>query len=167
METDIGARFLFSADSAIEDKVRRGEFRADLFYRISTVSIFIPPLRERKNDILPLLRHFCAQKGVPFDLGEASRRRLLQYPWPGNIRELENFVSGLAVRGCALDEKGAWTPPGPPRAHPGLHPVRGAFPRRSGSRVHRLPAAQIPEQEPGGAPAEHFAQIAVQQAEAA
>jgi transcriptional regulator with PAS, ATPase and Fis domain len=109
VEADIGGRFLFSADSAIEDKVRRGEFRADLFYRISTVSIFIPPLRERKNDILPLLRHFCVQKGVPFALGEASRRRLLQYPWPGNIRELENFVSGLAVRGCALDEQGAWS----------------------------------------------------------
>lgn len=109
VEADIRARFLFSADSAIEDKVRRGEFRADLYYRISTVSIFIPPLRERQNDILPLLRHFCAQKGVPFELGEPSRRRLLQYPWPGNIRELENFVGGLAVSGCALDEKGVWT----------------------------------------------------------
>jgi len=109
VEADIGARFLFSADGAIEDKVRRGEFRADLFYRISTVSIFIPPLRERRNDILPLLRYFCARKGVDIDLGEAARRRLLQYPWPGNIRELENFVSGLAVRGCALDEKAVWT----------------------------------------------------------
>jgi transcriptional regulator with PAS, ATPase and Fis domain len=103
VEADIGARFLFSADSTIEDKVRRGEFRADLFYRISTVSIFIPPLRERKKDILPLLRYFCDQKGVAIDLSEPARRRLLQYPWPGNIRELENFVSGLAVRGRALD----------------------------------------------------------------
>jgi transcriptional regulator with PAS, ATPase and Fis domain len=109
VEADIGARFLFSADSAIEDKVRRGEFRADLFYRISTVSIFIPPLRERKKDILPLLGYFCAQKGVAIDLSEPARQRLLQYPWPGNIRELENFVSGLAVRGCVLDEKGVWT----------------------------------------------------------
>jgi transcriptional regulator with PAS, ATPase and Fis domain len=109
VEADIGARFLFSADAAIEDKVRRGEFRADLFYRISTVSIFIPPLRERKEDILPLLRYFCGQKGVAIELSEPARRRLLQYPWPGNIRELENFVSGLAVRGGALDEKGVWT----------------------------------------------------------
>jgi transcriptional regulator with PAS, ATPase and Fis domain len=109
VEADIGARFLFSADSAIEDKVRRGEFRADLYYRISTVSIFISPLRERRNDILPLLRYFCSLKGVAIALGEPARRRLLQYPWPGNIRELENFVSGLAVRGCPLDEKGVWT----------------------------------------------------------
>jgi transcriptional regulator with PAS, ATPase and Fis domain len=109
VEADIGARFLFSADSTIEDKVRRGEFRADLYYRISTVSIFIPPLRERKNDILPLLRYFCAQKGVPIEINEPSRQRLLQYPWPGNIRELENFTINLAVRGCSLDEKGVWT----------------------------------------------------------
>jgi len=108
-ETDIPARFLFSADSAIEEKVRRGEFRADLYYRISTVSIFIPPLRDRKNDIVPLLRYFCGQKGVAMRLGEEARQKLLQYPWPGNIRELENFVSGLAISGCVLDEKGVWT----------------------------------------------------------
>jgi DNA-binding NtrC family response regulator len=105
-EIDIQARFLFSADAAIEDKVRRGEFRADLYYRISTVSLFIPPLRERPGDILPLLRHFCARQGVSLELGEDARRLLLRYPWPGNIRELENFVNGLAVRGAALDEKG-------------------------------------------------------------
>ncbi len=108
-EADITARFLFSADSTIEDKVRRGEFRADLYYRISTVSIFIPPLRERKNDILPLLNYFCAEKGVAIQLSEDARQKLLQYPWPGNIRELENFVNGLAVRGGVLDPKGVWT----------------------------------------------------------
>lgn len=108
-EAEITARFLFSADSTIEDKVRRGEFRADLYYRISTVSIFIPPLRERPGDILPLLHHFCSRKNVPVALSAEARKRLLRYPWPGNIRELENFVSGLAVRGAALDENGAWT----------------------------------------------------------
>jgi transcriptional regulator with PAS, ATPase and Fis domain len=108
VEVDVPARFLFSADGTIEEKVRRGEFRADLYYRISTVSIFIPPLRERKGDILPLLRYFCVRQGVAVDLPDTARRRLLQYPWPGNIRELENFVSGLAVRGRPLDEKGVW-----------------------------------------------------------
>jgi transcriptional regulator with PAS, ATPase and Fis domain len=108
-EADIAARFLFSADSTIEEKVHRGEFRADLYYRISTVSIFIPPLRERKKDILPLLNYFCAEKGVEIQLSDEARQKLLQYPWPGNIRELKNFVSGLAVHGCILDEKGVWT----------------------------------------------------------
>lgn len=107
-EVDIPARFLFSADAAIEDNVRRGAFRADLYYRISTVSIFIPPLRQRPGDILPLLHYFCSRRGVPVALGDEARRRLLRYPWPGNIRELENFVSGLAVRGASLDEKGVW-----------------------------------------------------------
>lgn len=102
-EVDIAARFLFSADSTIEDKVRRGEFRADLYYRISTVSIPIPPLRERPADILPLLRHFCASLGVSFALTDEAQQRLRRYPWPGNIRELRNFVAGLAVRGAALD----------------------------------------------------------------
>jgi transcriptional regulator with PAS, ATPase and Fis domain len=108
-EVDIPARFLFSADAAIEDKVRRGEFRADLYYRISTVSIFIPPLRQRPGDILPLLHFFCSSQGVPVALSDKARQRLLQYPWPGNIRELENFVNGLAVRGAALDDQGVWT----------------------------------------------------------
>ena len=109
IEVGIPARFLFSADAAIEDKVRRGEFRADLYYRISTVSIFIPPLRQRQGDILPLLHYFCSRLGVPVALGNEARRLLLQYPWPGNIRELENFVSGLAVRGGSLDEEGTRT----------------------------------------------------------
>ena len=109
VEADIGARFLFSADGAIEDKVRRGEFRADLFYRISTVSIFIPPLRERRNDILPLLRYFCRQQQVDMRLGPELLRKLREYPWPGNIRELENFVHGLSVRGGALDDQEAWS----------------------------------------------------------
>ncbi len=108
-EVDIPARFLFSADAAIEDKVRRGEFRADLYYRISTVSIFVPPLRQRPGDILPLLHFFCSRQGVPVALSDEARQRLLQYPWPGNIRELENFVNGLAVRGAALDDQGVWT----------------------------------------------------------
>jgi len=107
-EADIPARFLFSADSTIEEKVRRGEFRADLYFRISAVSILIPPLRERKKDILPLLNHFCAARGVAVELSEEARLKLLQYPWPGNIRELENFINGLAVRGGALDQKAVW-----------------------------------------------------------
>jgi DNA-binding NtrC family response regulator len=102
-EVDIAARFLFSADATIEDKVRGGAFRADLFYRISTVSIRIPPLRERPGDILPLLRHFCASQGVAVALTDEAQQRLRRYPWPGNVRELKNFVAGLAVRGSALD----------------------------------------------------------------
>jgi transcriptional regulator with PAS, ATPase and Fis domain len=103
-ESDIAARFIFSADGGIAEKVRRGEFRSDLYYRIAAVSVFIPPLRERPGDIEPLLRHFCRQHHVTLSLSPEDWRRLLAYPWPGNIRELENFVFGLSVRGCALDD---------------------------------------------------------------
>ena len=103
-EVDIAARFLFSAGADIEERVRRGEFRADLYYRVSTVSIFLPPLRQRPADILPLLRRFCGEEGVELALGEEALRLLLRYPWPGNVRELRNFVRGQAVRGAALDD---------------------------------------------------------------
>jgi transcriptional regulator with PAS, ATPase and Fis domain len=108
-ETDIAARFIFSADSAIDEKVQRGEFRSDLYFRIATVKIFIPPLRERKNDIQPLLRYFCRQQQVNMQLAPEPLQKLLDYPWPGNIRELENFIFGLAVRQCSLNEKEVWT----------------------------------------------------------
>jgi len=104
-EMDIAARFIFSADSTIAEKVQRGEFRSDLYFRIATVSVFIPPLRERKGDIEPLLKHFCRQHQVHISLTPELLRQLLDYPWPGNIRELENFIYELSVRGCALDER--------------------------------------------------------------
>jgi transcriptional regulator with PAS, ATPase and Fis domain len=104
-ETAITARFIFSADSSIGDKVQRGEFRSDLYFRIAAVSIFIPPLRERRNDIEPLLEYFCRQHRVDMRLAPELLQKLLEYPWPGNIRELENFIFGLSVRQCPLDEK--------------------------------------------------------------
>jgi transcriptional regulator with PAS, ATPase and Fis domain len=104
-EVDIAARFIFSADSSIAEKVQRNEFRADLYFRIAAVSVFIPPLRERKNDILPLLRFFCRQHQVELQLDPEILQKLLDYAWPGNIRELENFVFGLSVRGCPISEK--------------------------------------------------------------
>jgi len=108
-ETDIAARFVFSADSSIAEKVHRGEFRSDLYFRIATVSVLIPPLRDRRDDILPLLRYFCRQQQVDMRLGPELLRKLREYPWPGNIRELENFVHGLSVRGGALDDQEAWS----------------------------------------------------------
>lgn len=98
-ETAIRARFLFSADGAIEDKVKRGEFRADLFYRISTYKIFVPPLRDRKKDVVSLLNFFCHRHRVKLQLDPSELARLLDYPWPGNIRELENFVNRAAIAG--------------------------------------------------------------------
>ena len=84
------------------DAVRRGKFREDLYYRLSTVQINIPPLRERGNDILLLARKFSgdfAEKyrtpRITFD--DTAGRMLLHYGWPGNVRQLKNVVEQIAL----------------------------------------------------------------------
>ncbi len=96
-ELEINSRFLFSADDDIEEKVRSGRFRKDLYYRISAFSIHIPPLRDRKKDILPLIRFFASKKNLEIKLTKAGEKRLLAHRWDGNIREVENFTNNIAV----------------------------------------------------------------------
>ncbi|MDQ1351467.1 MAG: Sigma-54-dependent Fis family transcriptional regulator [Acidobacteriota bacterium] len=96
-EVDINVRFVFSADHDIEQKARVGKFREDLFYRIAAYRIFVPPLRERKKDILSLFMYFAGRKGLRVNLGSAALKLLQDYHWPGNIRELENFVTNLSI----------------------------------------------------------------------
>jgi two-component system response regulator HydG len=80
--------------------VELGHFRADLYYRIKVLSLRMPALRERREDILPLARQFLAlERDPPHQLGPAAEHLLLAYDWPGNIRELSNamrFASALA-----------------------------------------------------------------------
>ncbi len=104
LEVDVHARFIFSADSDIEEKVRRGTFRQDLFYRISSYSIYIPPLREREKDILPLMHYFASSRNLSVELSSSAVRTLLQYQWKGNIREMDNFVNGVAIKGQTLSD---------------------------------------------------------------
>jgi len=96
-EKEIHARFIFSADHDIEEKVRNGQFREDLYYRISAYKIQVPPLRDRKNDILPLTAFFATKNNLELDLDIEAQNTLTDYGWRGNIRELENFISSLAV----------------------------------------------------------------------
>jgi transcriptional regulator with PAS, ATPase and Fis domain len=96
-ELDINARFIFSADADIEEKIRAGSFRADLYYRISPYRIEVPPLRERKADILPLVMFFARQKQLTVTMGSKAKQVLCNYPWRGNIREIENFVTTASV----------------------------------------------------------------------
>ncbi len=83
-------------------RCRRGNFREDLFYRINVIPVFMPPLRERPNDIPLLANHFlsrmAAEQGK--DLRELSAdvmRKILDYSWPGNVRELENSIEHAVV----------------------------------------------------------------------
>lgn len=80
-------------EEAIEDKT----FRADLYYRLNVIPIYLPPLRERREDILPLANHFiqvvCEKNQLPLKtLSKEAEERLLNYSWPGNIRELRNAI---------------------------------------------------------------------------
>jgi len=76
--------------------VREGAFREDLYYRLKVVPLYVPPLRERKEDIIPLSRLFMDRFARQFkksfrEISQAAERLLLDYPWPGNIRELRNL----------------------------------------------------------------------------
>ncbi len=73
-EVTIQARFVFSADSGIEERVARGEFRSDLYYRIAVYKIFIPPLRERPKDLRALLAFFAGREGVRLEMNPKPRR---------------------------------------------------------------------------------------------
>jgi two-component system, NtrC family, response regulator AtoC len=94
-------RFVTATHRNLEQMVRRGAFREDLYYRLNVVRLDLPPLRERREDIEPLARHFCrranAQTGRRVDLSAAALSRIVQAPWRGNVRELQNVVERLVV----------------------------------------------------------------------
>ena len=88
---DIDIRLITATNRDLEAAVREGSFRSDLFYRLNVLPITIPPLRKRKEDILPLLQHFL---GTTFkNISPAQLRQLTDYNWPGNVRELENAAT--------------------------------------------------------------------------
>ena len=98
----VDVRVIAASNRDLEDAVRQGRFRADLLYRLNVFPIRVPPLRERREDI-PLLITFCLQ-GLAKKLGKPLERftpesleRLVHYPWPGNIRELQNVVERAAI----------------------------------------------------------------------
>lgn len=99
------ARFIFTSKRNLDEAVGRGDFGHDLFYRLQVISIDLPPLRERPDDIRPLARAFTAQFAARFrkpfsDIGPEVLRALTAYPWPGNIREMENVLRE-AVLDCS------------------------------------------------------------------
>lgn len=99
---DADVRLMFATLRPLEQEVRGGRFRGDLFYRIQGVTLQVPPLRERKADIGPLLKAFTAQfssqHGVrPPRFSREATALLLHYDWPGNVRELRNTVETLCL----------------------------------------------------------------------
>ena len=98
--TDV--RIIAATNINIQEAVKKGKFREDLYYRLNTISIQLPPLRKRGNDIHLLFRKFAADfadqyNTPPIQLSEDAIEILKQYPWPGNIRQLRNFVAQLSI----------------------------------------------------------------------
>jgi len=94
-------RLIAATNQDLEQLVKQNQFREDLFYRLNVVPVFIPPLRERKEDIVPLiisfLNKFNKKYGLIKKISPEVIQSLLQYDWPGNIRELENTIERLVV----------------------------------------------------------------------
>ncbi|MDH3222389.1 MAG: sigma-54 dependent transcriptional regulator [Gemmatimonadota bacterium] len=98
----IDVRILAATNRDLEEEVRRGSFRSDLFYRLNVFQIEMPPLRDRKTDIPLLIDHFLRRLGVhgesqPLEVHEDALQVLMEYPWPGNVRELENALERAAI----------------------------------------------------------------------
>ena len=93
----INVRVIAASDCDVEAEVKDGSFREDLFYRLNAVGILLPPLRERPEDILPLTKSFADQVNTGLIFSPEALQLLVNYPWPGNIRELENAVMRAAA----------------------------------------------------------------------
>jgi two-component system, NtrC family, response regulator AtoC len=99
----VDVRVLAATAKPLEEAVERGEFRADLFYRLNVVRLHLPPLRERPEDVPALLTHFARQAatrlGHPVSITPSALDALTRHSWPGNVRELRNAVERAAVLG--------------------------------------------------------------------
>jgi transcriptional regulator with GAF, ATPase, and Fis domain len=102
---NIDVRVVCATNRNLQREVEEGRFREDLYFRLNVVKVRIPPLRERKEDILFLaeqfLRDFPTSSGKPLEIKPDARERLLAYEWPGNVRELRNIVD----RGAAMSDR--------------------------------------------------------------
>jgi two-component system response regulator AtoC len=104
MQVDV--RVIAASNRDLEKAVREGQFRQDLYYRLAIIAIFIPPLRDRKEDIMPLVEHFIDRYNRRFKksirgITEETRRLIQSHNWPGNVRELKNTIE----RGMILEEE--------------------------------------------------------------
>ncbi len=107
----VDLRIVCATQQDLRKMVKRGEFREDLYYYINVVRLHVPPLRERKEDILWLAQRFLDDEAAPRRTGTRSlspraERMILEYPWPGNVRELKSAIE----RACLLGAQGALQP---------------------------------------------------------
>jgi len=98
----VDVRIISATNQEIKTLMMENKFRKDLYYRLQVVPIYFPPLRERKEDILPLARHFIETFNLEFrknvkEISEKAREFLIRYDWPGNVRELKNVIERAMI----------------------------------------------------------------------
>ncbi|MFC6647382.1 sigma-54-dependent transcriptional regulator [Granulicella cerasi] len=98
----IDTRVIAATNKDLEEEIARGNFREDLFYRLNVIPFFVPPLRDRKEDIPALTREFLAEFGQQYgrprvDISDSALTSLKQYNWPGNVRELRNIIERVLI----------------------------------------------------------------------
>ncbi|MFC5039452.1 sigma-54-dependent transcriptional regulator [Tianweitania sediminis] len=108
-EVPVDLRFIFATNADLKAAVDKGQFRADLYFRINVMQIHLPPLKDRDNDVQDLADLFMGklsqQLGMPaVPMDDAVRRGLARYDWPGNVRELRNLVERVLILGRFPDE---------------------------------------------------------------
>jgi transcriptional regulator with PAS, ATPase and Fis domain len=106
----VDVRIIAATNRDLEEEIRRGNFRSDLFYRLNVIALNLPPLRERRDDLLLLIEAFLQQLGAeagtdPKALASEALDAVMVYEWPGNVRELENALEHATVlsRGSVID----------------------------------------------------------------
>ena len=99
---NVDVRIIAATNRDLSAAINDGSFRADLYYRLNVVAVHLPPLRERRDDLVLLIRHFVTAKCRDMNIPEKALKPeavdvLLRYPWPGNVRELENLIERVLV----------------------------------------------------------------------
>jgi transcriptional regulator with PAS, ATPase and Fis domain len=99
----VDVRVVAATNQPLEAAVAEGRFRGDLYHRLSQITLQVPPLRARLEDVLPLAAYFLAQNDSRMNFSESAVKMLMSYSWPGNIRELRNVVTKAAVMARSLE----------------------------------------------------------------
>ena len=103
----VDTRVIAATNKDLEDEIGKGNFREDLFYRLNVIPFFVPPLRERKEDIPLLARHFLKEFSASYsrrtrEISDDAIESLMRYAWPGNVRELRNVIERMVIMNPAV-----------------------------------------------------------------
>ncbi len=140
---EVDVRVIATTNKNLEEEIAHGNFREDLFYRLNVIPFFVPPLRERREDIPPLVRGFLAELGREYgrpnvEIAAEAVEAMQGYPWPGNVRELKNIVERMLIlnpQAARLERRHLPAPmlktkaPGPGEEFGSLQQAREAYER--------------------------------------